>query len=115
MLAALFLGAAVFDLRRKQRPIRRELLPRKHELESLRKQLVIPEAIGVVTPYAPETGAVHSHQTVLRVNAGADSQLRHRVLAGGEIAGAAVTFHSKASGIKFSILQRARSESRQAC
>jgi len=34
-----FLGAVVLDLRWKQRPIPRDLLPRKHELESLREKL----------------------------------------------------------------------------
>jgi hypothetical protein len=41
--AAVFLCAAVLDLRWKQRPIQRDLVPRKHELESLRTQLVFPE------------------------------------------------------------------------
>ena len=42
--AAVFLGAAVLDLRWKQRPIQRNLLPRKHELASLREKLNASEA-----------------------------------------------------------------------
>jgi hypothetical protein len=41
--AAVFLGAAVLDLRWKQRPIQRDLLPRKHELASLREKLKASE------------------------------------------------------------------------
>jgi hypothetical protein len=38
-VAALFLGGVALDLRCKQRPIKRDLLPRKRELEALREKL----------------------------------------------------------------------------